>query len=438
MVIKERMEKKKAVLTPIFIMGVFILTVLSCRIPSEQDQFVENTPTQPFIFDQGNSTFQPTREEKVTLQGGQQIGPFVSIMAFKSAPHGEIKDGQTSKDGSLWVTSDEGIFSLQKQVWHEISDSAAGAILGEDKSGRIWFLTDQGNSITAVKGGQMTKYDQSKGWELLLDDGYLLGYDNDGLVEDGKGNIWLATGQDDLRRYNQGTDSWEKITSSQIGIKQTDVYGKSDHQITDVVLTKDAKVWVATCSSSIQTITGQGVQVYDGFHWSALSETGGQCVMDMEADSSGIIWVGGFNQLMAYDQSNQKWENIGLPPYERRQLVLSIDLDPQDRPWVEVGLGGGASLWGATVRYHLEGYQWVEDLNQNNWLLSDITFNHKDEGWLCAEGIIYRYREGKMTQMAEMQTYTCKTAANQSGEVFVIGLDGPDAGVWQLTGEVNP
>jgi streptogramin lyase len=77
---------------------------------------------------------------------------------------------------------------------------------------------------------------------------------------------------------------------------------------------------------------GQGIRWFINGFWFDAPFTQGECVLDIEIDSLGRMWMGGFNVLIQYDPSTNNWTHIPLPDYERRQLVADITLDKNDNP----------------------------------------------------------------------------------------------------------
>ena len=420
---------------PLILAGVLVLILLGCRLPVAPDVLpVEPSPTPepaqlqiPTLDPVPATLLAPTLTPTPNTRGD-----FRSLMQLAGAPQGSLADEWASQDGTLWVTSEKGIYQFQARGWKLVLEGNAGRILGPDGAGRLWVLMDNASRIAAVTSQKTTIYDSQKGWVALPQvDAFLRGFGKR-MATDGKGQVWVATEQDDLRRYDPKTDRWEKFTSTQIGLNPAVSLDMDLNLITNVLLAKDGSVWVGSCSTGVNSVAGQGVRVFDGQAWHPVVETSDQCVFDMDMDSAGNIWVGGFNQLLFYNTATKNWKNIPLPPFERRQLVFSVDVDAAQRPWVEVGLGGGASLWGATDRYHLEGTQWVQDLSSAGLVLSDVAFSAEGDAWLCADGGVNHYKDNKMQQAVQLDTYDCKAAAGPHGQVYIIARDGKDAGIWQL------
>jgi len=420
-------------LKPALLLGPVLILILACRLPTAPDQ----APVEPSAVPLPTAQPIPSAVPWVSPQPESsptplQNGSLQSLMRTESAPQGQLAAEWQADNGDLWTTSNMGIYRYQAGHWQKVLELNAGQILGADKAGRIWIVLENGSRIVAIKDLKVTIYGSDQGWSPLLQRSpYLRGF-GDGLVTDDKGRVWVATGQDDLRRFDPVSNRWEKFNSNQIGLKPAVELKMETNLITDVLLAKDGTIWVSSCSTSMQSVAGQTVQAFNGQQWHPILETADQCVFDMESDSAGNIWVGGFDQLMFYNAANKSWKNTALPPFERRQLVFSVDIDAAQRPWVEVGLGGGASLWGATIRYHLEGTQWVEDYAPKGFMLTDLAFSPEGDVWLCAEGAVEHYKEGKMQHLAQLDTYDCTVAAGKQGLVFVAARDGKDAGIWLL------
>jgi streptogramin lyase len=413
-------------------------TTLACRIPFSLVPTEE--PTEPSVPLSAETAppfhSESTPLETVTLAAGEVTpraqGDLISLMSQKNAPQGKVAGLWLAADQTLWVSASDGIFIFQQNQWKKLIDRGGGHIWGMDKGGRVWVLLEDGSSIASFESLRPLIYAADKGWLPLSSTASYLNGVGDGLVTDKEGRVWLATGEDSLRRFDPQTDRWESFFSEQIGLKPAVDLKMESNMITDVALSADGSVWVSSCTTSGEVLTGQTVQAFDGENWRSILKTKGHCVLDMESTENGDMWVGGFDVLLHYDPNQDLWLKLPLPTYERRQIVYAVDIDSAQRPWVEVALGGGASMWGATVRYHLEGTQWVEDFNPKSWILSSVAFGPRGKTWLCAEGNISLYQSGKMQQVEKLDTYNCQIAAGPQGDVYVAALEGPDAGVWAL------
>lgn len=366
-----------------------------------------------------------TPEASTTDATPVHAGPFQPVPPDEGLPDGKVHHLWIDADGYLWVASDQGVFVYSDDGWNQLLDRPAERIQGVDAEGRVWVILEGGTAIAAHEpSGTWSLYGPEQGWVVPLAPEYLSPGYGDGLVTDLQGALWLATGRDDLRRFDPETQTWNSFRATDIGFDPPEEEGYQGHFVTDVELSEDLELWVGDCVGIGEGISGQGIRWSDGGSWFEAGSTAGQCVQDIEKDSSGRMWVGGFDALHQYDPITGSWSRIPLPDWDRRQLVVDIMLDRDDNPWVEIMRYGGASALGAVARYHLQGGKWYQDFD--GWF-SSLAFSSEGDAWLCSEGSVYGLEGGRLRKADEVGGLDCQIVVDGQDRVWV----GDDSGLWR-------
>jgi streptogramin lyase len=263
--------------------------------------------------------------------------------------------------------------------------------------------------------GTWRTYSSEQGWTALPPHEYLSPGYGDGFVTDTRGRIWWATGQDDLRRFDPESQTWSAFRASDLGFEPPEDEDYQGHFLSDVEH-MGTQVWVGDCVGMGEVYSGQGVRWTDGEAWFDVPFTAGQCVLDIEADDAGRIWVGGFDTLIQHDPATESWSRFPLPAWERRQLVVEIDLDGEGNPWVETLRYGGASPFGAVGHYHLQDREWIMDFE--GWFGS-LAFGADGAAWACSEGSIIQLQNGLAEEVDRLPGTECQVVVDGSGRVWI-------------------
>lgn len=331
-------------------------------------------------------------------------------------PTGEIRDLWVALDGRLWVGTEAGVFARTGEGWLQVFEEPAERLLGADTAGRIWALLDGGASIASYdETGTWSTYGLEQGWTALPPHQYLSPGYGDGLVTDERGRVWWATGQDDLRRFEPASQTWSVFRAGDLGFEPPEDEDYQGHFITDVQVV-GSQVWVGDCIGMGEVYSGEGVRWTDGEAWFDVPFTAGQCVMDIEADDAGRIWVGGFDSLFQYDPATGSWSRFPLPNWERRQLVVEIQLDSEGNPWLEILRYGGASPFGAVGHYHLQDRQWIMDFEGR---FSSLAFGVNGLTWACSEGAVIQLQGGLAEELDRLPGSECQVVADGAGSTWI-------------------
>ena len=343
-------------------------------------------------------------------------GVFQPISPREGLPEGKIRHLWVSPDDHLWVSTEIGIMAYVNDVRVQLLDRPAKHVQGVDDAGRIWAILEGETAIAAYDpAGSWSIYGPEQGWTAPPAYEYLSPGYGDGLVTDGHDRVWLATGRDDVRQFDPETQLWSVFSATDIGFDPPEEEGYQGHFLSDVELSGNGKLWVADCIGVGEGMEGQGIRWSDGESWFEATDTDGECVQDIETDSLGRTWVGGFDALLQYDPSTGVWSRIPLPEWNRRQLVVDIDLDMNDNPWIQILRYGGASAFGAVTRYHLQDGEWVLDYDGD---FSSLAFDSEGTAWLCAEGRVYRLEGGQRQEVGAADGMNCHTVVAGPGRVW--------------------
>ncbi|MGB5931880.1 MAG: hypothetical protein WBH57_02275 [Anaerolineae bacterium] len=371
-------------------------------------------PTPTIVTVSPSPSLSPAPSPTVTATSP---GSFHLVTPADGLPTGAIRNLWIASDGHLWVATEAGILVHADEDWIILYDGPVERLLGADADGRIWTILEGGAAIAAYDpSGTWSFYGSDQGWTIPPPQDYLSPGYGDGLVTDPRGQVWWATGQDDLRCFDPKSQTWKIFSATEIGFDPPEEEGYQGHFITDVELSRNAEVWVGDCVGMGELHLGQGIRWTDGDGWFGAPFTAGECVQDIEVDDAGRMWLGGFDALLQYDPATDSWSRIPLPPWERRQLVVNITLDREGNPWVEILRYGGASPLGEVAHYHLQNGTWVMDFD--GWFGS-LAFGTAAEAWACSEGSVYRLESGQAEEVGAVSGLDCQIIVDGTGRVWV-------------------
>lgn len=348
------------------------------------------------------------------------------ITPEEGLPAAEVFDLWVGLDGRLWVATDAGIYVEADGEWEPLYDGQVERILGADGMGRVWAILEGEKAIASYEsGGVWRVYGPEQGWNPPPPPDYLSPGYGDGLVTDQHGRVWLATGRDDLRRFNPDSNTWQIFSAIDLGHDPLEEDGYQGHFLTDVALIDGQTVWIGDCIGIGEVLSGQGISQFADDSWLAVPDTDGECVLDIEIDGSGLIWAGGFDALLQFNPGTSTWVRFHLPSWERRQLVTNITLDRDGRPWVEVMRYGGASPLGSIARYHMEDGNWVKDFE--DWF-SSLAFGNDGTAWLCSEGSVFKLNDGQAEEIGHVPVTSCQIVVDGTGRIWIAGRNS----LWRL------
>lgn len=181
-------------------------------------------------------------------------------------------------------------FRCVDSVWRETSSNKnmnVGFVqsLLADKNGNLWINSlnaplqyFDGVSFHSISVNHLRNSEHKKGKEDASTGHFFQ------MIEDKSGNIWMATRDDGVCRYN-GTF----LQSF------TDKDGYADNSSSCIYEAKDGKIWIGSLGKSGTRGEGiKGLTVYDGKTFTTIPTTGmrNNEVWTVIEDNAGIIWVG--------------------------------------------------------------------------------------------------------------------------------------------------
>jgi WD40 repeat protein len=349
-------------------------------------------------------------------------GPFHRIAGADGLPPGEIHDLWAAPDGDLWLVTQTGIYAYSDGNWRSLYSGVADRVLGADEGGCIWALLGHGFRIAAYTEDTWTIYGPDQGWQQ--------GHAGK-LVTDRQGGLWTVVGEE-IRRFDPNAQVWSVVATADEAFGPLDEPVEPGRFLTDIVIDKASNVWVGSCTHSGIVIMGQGVRWFDGERWNGPGETEGQCVYDIEVDSSGRVWTGGFDALHVYDHAMGSWSSIALPPWERTQLVDTFALDEAGDPIVTFTRFGGAGPWHSTAIYALHDGTWVEVFDPGTDFPVPFFASAPDDAfWVYALGPIYRVADGERHEIGSVPCYYCeRMIVDGSGRLWIAGEGSAGTSLW--------
>ncbi len=223
--------------------------------------------------------------------------------------------------------------------------------VGIDNSSRIWFITNNSDSIFQWDGQSTTEYGKAQGWILPLNlFNSPLPTQNPSFITDDH-IIWLATSKD-IRFFNGRL--WRIFTASEIGIRLPYKSGiESAFTINRNPATRD--IWVGACYwQGTQWIGGSAPYQFDGNTWKRGSfPEENICVTSIVFTSDGSGYLITPDRLWKYN--GKEWMEISLSfiqnlPQNTTYQIRHFGLDNFETPWLVVHF---VNLNGLITRYEL-------------------------------------------------------------------------------------
>ena len=425
---------------PLWQVGLYIVLLIGCApltswTKPAPDEFVPSTqsillstalPAMP----KATETGQPVLSATPSIETQLDFSPLHTVIPGEEFPQGQIISLWVDEHGDLWVSGSMGVYRHDGDQWLEVYPSSAGQILGKAGDGRVWVLQAGGAQIMAFDGTDWAIFGELQGWQPVAGGDYLSRGFGDGLITDRQGRLWLATGGDDLRRFDPGEGRWQRFTAQEIGFQPPEEDWYQGHFLTDVLLSKSGRLWLANCIGVGESLKGQGIRRFDGENWQGTPFTAHDCIFDLEMDAHGVIWAGALNSLLRYDPARDTWQRINLPLWGRLQVVVDVNLDDQGRPWVELLRAGGASLDGGAAHYYLGDDDWVPVLELSTWQPSSLALDQDGTAWVFWDGKLHHYSEAGLQIIGPVTAEYAALAVDGRGRVWVARLISAHGQLW--------
>jgi len=275
-------------------------------------------------------------------------------------PFGLLQD----RNGVMWVGG-EGLFKVVKDKISKVGglppDISINFLL-EDRKGNIWIASDA-NGVGLLADGKVSFFSTECG---LTSNTVLC------LYEDEEGCIWAGTQGGGINRLRDGR--WRSLTTSN---------GLLNNYVNTIIRADDGNVWMSTnqglfgttersviaaTEGKITKVEGMSIEPSDGLQ---STEFGGGLQSCAAKATDGTLWFASVKGLVGYNPSTARW-TPDPPPVEIEGLEVNgksmeahdgAELGPGVRSvQIEyVGLNFVVPT-GTRYRYYLEGYDedWVD------------------------------------------------------------------------------
>jgi signal transduction histidine kinase/ligand-binding sensor domain-containing protein len=240
-----------------------------------------------------------------------------------------IKSFFKRSNGQLFVIHDGGVTLIKNDIdtvsFHDFFGTSLSGVDStlhfaksayEDSKGNIWFSENQ--SIVKYHGNTFKRYLFQ---EKDRTSSYLRSFS---ISEDGYGNIYAASQQGRIFKYDSDTDSFEEIPHPQIG------------NINAMVLIEPGKLWLGTDNGIREIIfNDQGTLV------SSQRIVNLKGVSTLLKTSKGGFYAGTWNDgVYRLSNDKDKWK-ITFIPYIPYKVINNLYLDVTDKIWVSSDDGIG-------------------------------------------------------------------------------------------------
>lgn len=279
-----------------------------------------------------------------------------------------IREIYEDKNGVLWFgTNGDGICrydGLKMQYFTKKDGLAGNQINGitEDKKGDIWLATD--NGLSRYDGKMFTNYTTKNG----LSDNQLLS-----ILLDKKGNIWVGT--------MAGVNKFDGRKFHKIDLPKLEKAGISRfNQSVAWSIMEDRKgnIWFGT--------DGGGLKKFDGKTFYTYSQKQGLCSNNIRSvfeDEKGLVWLGTQGGgISRFD--GKKFTNFSTKNGLSSNDVWTIYEDKKHQLWFGTG-GGGASRYDGK---NFKTFKETTGVTKNH--VQSIWQDKRGNLWLGFSGGLYR------------------------------------------------
>lgn len=266
-------------------------------------------------------------------------------------------------DQAIWLASDKGLARIDDDREQVSIVRFWDVVVGDDRKGLIWAISENGAQISAWDGNTWTHYRDGAGWVPLsnMDKYEALDFK---LFQDSEGRLWLKT-KTDIRSF--ANNKWYVFTLGGMGFSDR-IKKAMDYSLSFAISDFDNSVWVGVCyfENGIP-VGGQGARYYDNQKWAIAGELPDDaCVSAIAGTSSGVI-VAVQDQIVRYDLK-EGHVSVDTAPglFDTTNMnygyVADLAIGPDDAIWPLYSLCGEAGCGIYFMRYKL---------TLGNWLLVD-------------------------------------------------------------------
>jgi ligand-binding sensor domain-containing protein/signal transduction histidine kinase len=256
------------------------------------------------------SSAKPGGATPITGQGSLPF-TFRSWQREQGMPHKSIRALAQTRDGYLWVGSDDGLarFDGVRFVSFDLRDGLrtgpVRSLLGGSR-GELWIGTD-GNGLTCLRDGKFSTFTKQNG---LPSDSI------SALAEDNDGNLWIGTSAG-LVLLRDG--KFVPLNAA------TELVGKS---ITALFKDQHGTIWIGA--------TGAGVFKFENGKLISVTQTSVASLLQdshsLLVDRNERLWVGAGDDFVLCREGNQ-WRRYRIPRHSARPCVGALAEEPDGTIW---------------------------------------------------------------------------------------------------------
>lgn len=393
---------------------------------------VEASPTTfPSETHQSSPTSTPTETATPFFSG-----PFLPVIPGIPFPNGVLSILGEHPDGQLLLESEGQIISLYGGSWEIYLPEFQGEPLGVDSEGRFWILDPEENRISSWDGIRWHDYTESDGW---LSTGERI-WSKTQLVTDQLGQIWFVI-NDQLWVF--ADEQWVQVSLSDYGVSHP---LESDEGLLPSIMLSFVKVlnelWLGTCYwTGSGPIGGGGVLRFDGVIWRQVDTlVSSGCTEAIVEDHAGNVWIGLNGNLMYLDQQDRTWMELGLPasPFgdsSRFFGIHEITFDPENNPWAEFLLCGGAGCGFGPILYRFQNGTWVEIIREGFQYDRQMVFDNSGTPWLFTPAGIFNVTNNDLEDVIELAVNPRSIFEDTRGGVWFLVEDN-EYPLWYLPPDI--
>ena len=221
-----------------------------------------------------------------------------------------FKDSSTfrafsAKDGLLWIASEGSIYTVDftsTVIPFTFLNFPASAFYFEEEKKNIWILTDSGMIRRNLLNNQQKVFRHD-----LRDANSLSDFSVFDLKGDGEGNIWIATHNTGLEKFNIRTEQFTHIRHDKNN--PASLVNDSSHVL---FIDRQHFLWVGTHNglSRMDTKTGKCTNyIYDPADSLSIGKGHINCIIQ---DKSNRIWVGNDEDMFVLDSQSGKFKRYKI------------------------------------------------------------------------------------------------------------------------------
>jgi len=330
-------------------------------------------------------------------------GPFRPVTLDESFPDVILSILGEHPDGLLLLEPEGQVISLKGGSWAIYLPEFQGEPLGVDSEGRFWVFDQEENRISSWDGISWHHYTESDGWSSTGEHIW----SKTQLVTDQIGQVWFVI-NDQLWVF--AGEQWAQVSLSDYGVSHP---LESNEGILPSIKLSYVKglneLWLGTCYwTGSGPIGGGGVLRYDGVTWHPVDPlVSSGCTETIEEDHAGDVWVGLNESIMYLDLQDRTWMELRPPasPFgdnSRFFGVREITFDPENNPWAEFLLCGGAGCGFGPILYRFQNGSWVEIIREGFQYYRQVVFDSSGNPWLFTPAGIFNVTNNDLDDVIEL------------------------------------